>query len=106
LWKLSQSPKKRRPPRETFGSAMIVPARIYHGFRYLDLQVMQALSTAPAMRVRIGGNVQRAKPMNKVDPVYSDQARANGIQGTVRLHVIIAINGSTAKLLWSAATRP
>jgi hypothetical protein len=63
---------------KAFGSTMITPTTIYHavatngaeeqsryllgdfvyvdgGFRYVDLQVMQALSTAPPMRVRIAG---------------------------------------------------
>jgi len=50
------------------------------------------------MRVKIGGNVQRAKLINKVDPVYPNQARANGIHGTVRLHVIVAQNGSIRQI--------
>ena len=60
-------------------------------FRYLDIGVMRALSSAPPMRVRIGGNVQRAKLIHKVDPVYPADAR---LEGTVKLHVIIADDGS------------
>jgi hypothetical protein len=49
------------------------------GFRYLDFAVMQALSTAPAMRIRIGGNVQRPKLVKEVNPVYPEGAKANGV---------------------------
>lgn len=68
------------------------------GFRYVDFGVMQALSTAPAMRIRIGGNVQRPKLINEVNPVYPAAARVNGIQGTVKLHVILAKDGSVRQI--------
>lgn len=61
------------------------------GFRFLDLEVMQALSTAPAMRIRIGGAVARSKLIHKVDPVFPSDAR---VEGTVKLHVVIATDGS------------
>ena len=38
------------------------------GFRYLDRQVLQALSSAPATRLTISGNVQRAKLVREVQP--------------------------------------
>jgi TonB family protein len=68
------------------------------GFRYLDFEVMQALSTAPAMRIRFGGNIPRPKLIKEVNPVYPEAARANGVQGTVKLHVILAKDGSVRQV--------
>ena len=59
---------------------------------------MEALSTAPAIRVRIGGNVQAPKLLNRVNPEYPVQAKVAGIQGTVKLHVILAKDGSVRQL--------
>ncbi len=67
-------------------------------FRYLDHQVLQALSNAPPMRITIGGNVQASKLVNKVQPNYPVEARDNHIQGTVVLHVIIAKDGSVTQI--------
>lgn len=48
--------------------------------------------------IRIGGNVQAAKIITKVQPVYPPLARQTRIQGTVRLHVIIAKDGAIKQL--------
>src|SRR5258708_38565535 len=45
-----------------------------------------------------GGTVTGAKIKFSVKPVYPLEARANGIEGTVRLHVIIAKDGSSLQL--------
>jgi len=68
------------------------------GFRYVDLEVMRALSSAPPMRVRIGGNVLSAKLINRVDPKYPEEASKQGIQGTVRLHVVVGKDGSVQQM--------
>jgi TonB family protein len=68
------------------------------GFRYLERQVLQALSTAPPMRLRIGGNVQSARIIDRIQPVYPALARENRIQGTVPLHVIVAKDGAVAQV--------
>ncbi len=49
-------------------------------------------------RIRVGGNVQGAKLVNRVQPVYPDLARQTRIQGVVRLHAIIGKDGSIAQL--------
>ena len=49
-------------------------------------------------RIRQGGNVQAAKLMNKVQPTYPPLARQTRISGTVRLHAIIAKDGSIQSL--------
>ena len=63
-------------------------------FRYLDEEVMRALSTAPPLRVRVGGAVQSAKLLNHVKPVYPHEAWIAGIEGIVKLHVVVATDGS------------
>jgi TonB family protein len=63
-------------------------------FRHLERQVLQALSIAPPQRLKIGGNVQRAKLIKQVAPLYPELARQNRTQGTVRLHVILATDGT------------
>jgi TonB family protein len=65
------------------------------GFRYLNGQVLYALSTAPPMRVVIGGNVLAARIVSRVEPKYPAEARAQGIQGAVDLHVDGAVLEAT-----------
>ena len=45
------------------------------------------------IRIRIGGEVQSAKIVEKVQPVYPDKARTAGIDGTVILHAVIGMDG-------------
>jgi protein TonB len=49
-------------------------------------------------RVRIGGNVQGVKLLNKVPPVYPELARQTKIQGVVKLHAIIGKDGKVLQL--------
>jgi TonB family protein len=63
-------------------------------FRLIENQVFSALSNAPPMRVAIGGNVLAAKIVHKVQPVYPDQARADHVEGTVALHVVVGGDGA------------
>jgi TonB family protein len=49
-------------------------------------------------RIRVGGNVQAARIVNRVQPVYPTAAREARIQGVVRLHVIIGKDGSITQL--------
>lgn len=49
-------------------------------------------------RVRVGGNVQAARIVNKVQPVYPAAARQARIEGVVRLHVIIAKDGTITQM--------
>lgn len=68
------------------------------GFRYFEQQVMQALSSAPPQRLTIGGNVQAAKIINRVQPVYPEEASKEKISGTVKLHVVIARDGKIQQI--------
>ncbi len=49
-------------------------------------------------RIRVGGQVQTAKLVNKVTPLYPALAKQARIQGTVRLQAIIAKDGSVVEL--------
>src|ERR1700736_5564857 len=49
-------------------------------------------------RIRQGGQVQAAKLTNKVQPMCPPVARQRRISGTVRLHAIIAKNGTVEQL--------
>jgi TonB family protein len=49
---------------------------------------------AAPQRIRVGGTVMQAKVLNMVAPVYPPLARQARIQGTVRLHAVIAKDGS------------
>ncbi len=49
-------------------------------------------------RVRVGGNVQSARLLNMVRPVYPPLAKQARIQGTVRLQAIIDKSGNVVQL--------
>jgi len=44
-------------------------------------------------RIRVGGNVQQAKLVSKVPPRYPKEAKDGGIQGTVKLQVVLGKDG-------------
>jgi len=48
--------------------------------------------------VRVGGNVQAAMLINRVQPIYPPLARQTRISGTVRLHALISKNGTIEQL--------
>jgi TonB family protein len=68
------------------------------GFRYIDRQVWQALSLAPPVRIRIGGNVAKANLVKQVDPIYSEEAKARGAEGDVLVHVVLGTDGTVKEL--------
>ncbi len=49
-------------------------------------------------RIRVGGQVQQAKLVNKVTPLYPALAKQARIQGTVKLQAVIAKNGAVVEL--------
>jgi TonB family protein len=51
-----------------------------------------------ATMVRIGGNVQAAKLVNRVQPVYPSVAREERLQGTVSIRVVIAKDGGIREI--------
>ena len=56
-----------------------------------------AMNTAP-QPIRVGGNVQNANLISKVDPPYPPLARESRIQGMVRLNTVIGIDGHVHNL--------
>ncbi|HXG33087.1 MAG TPA: energy transducer TonB [Bryobacteraceae bacterium] len=61
-------------------------------------KVEEAPKPAAPQRIRVGGNVQQAKLIRQVKPVYPPLARQARIQGTVRLTAIIARDGTIQEL--------
>ncbi len=55
-------------------------------------------STASPKRIRIGGNVQAAKVITKVQPIYPESAKAAGAQGSVLLHAVVSKDGRPLSL--------
>ena len=49
-------------------------------------------------RVRIGGNVQAAKMLRQIQPMYPQIAKTAHVQGTVILHAIISKDGTVQEL--------
>jgi TonB family protein len=49
-------------------------------------------------RLPIGGNVQAARILQKVQPVYPDAARTSSVEGTVVLHAVIGMDGKPLSL--------
>jgi TonB family protein len=85
-------------PQEKFATHIGDFVFVDGGFRYMDWQVWQELSTAPPLRIRLGGNVAKANLINRVEPVYPEQARAARMEGDVLLHIIVATNGTIKEL--------
>ncbi|MCX6590681.1 MAG: M56 family metallopeptidase [Acidobacteria bacterium] len=52
----------------------------------------------PPSRIRIGGNVQSAKIINKARIIYPAEAKQKGIQGTVFLRAVISKEGTILSL--------
>jgi periplasmic protein TonB len=53
---------------------------------------------AAPSRIRVGGNVQQAKMLRMVQPVYPAIAKTAHISGTVMLHAIISKDGNVEQL--------
>lgn len=57
-----------------------------------------AVAPAGPQRIRVGGNVQAARLISQVKPVYPQNARDAGIEGTVHLRGIIGPEGNFISL--------
>jgi len=73
-------------------------AYVEGGFRYLDRQVMHALSTAPPMRIVVLGAIQKQQLIERVQPDYPALARQSKLEGTVFLHVVVGIDGTVQRI--------
>jgi TonB family protein len=85
-------------PNNKFAVALGNFVYVDGSFRYLSGQVLQALSTASPVRVRMGGNVMLAKLVYKVNPIYPPEAQSAHLKGTVRLHVVLAADGAPKEI--------
>ena len=81
-------------PTEQYPASIGDFVHVEGGFRFVDPQVFLALSTAPPLRIRVSGDVAVKSLDHKVAPIYPDEAKANRVQGTVVLHVVIGTDGS------------
>jgi protein TonB len=52
----------------------------------------------PVSRLKVGGNVQAAMLINRVQPIYPPLARQTRVFGTVKLHAIIGKDGTVQQL--------
>jgi TonB family protein len=80
--------------KQQFGAAIGYFFYVDGAFRFVPTQVLQALSTAPPLRIRVGGNVQKSKLLTRIDPSYP----ATNAQGSVVLHVVLAVDGSVSEI--------
>jgi TonB family protein len=55
-------------------------------------------TSGKSSRRSVGGNIQAAKIMTKVQPVYPDSAKSAGVSGTVILHAVVGGNGKPLSL--------
>jgi TonB family protein len=85
-------------PKEKFPAAIGDFVYVDGGFRYVNTQVWQELSTAPPVRIRIGGNVAKAALITRVEPIYPEEARAGHREGDVLVHVVLATDGTVKEL--------
>ena len=64
-------------------------------------KVLGGMETAAApktVRIRIGGNVEAAKVISRVQPIYPASAKAAGAQGSVLLHAVVGKDGTPLSL--------
>ena len=60
--------------------------------------VQDEVKAATPQRIRMGGNLQAAKLLNQVTPVYPVTAKAVRVQGTVRLNAVIGKDGTVREI--------
>lgn len=119
--RIQAKPESHRRPLEAAATgAMVKPASFYSAsytrddskslfalgyfvfadgrFFSADSIVLSALSTAPPMRIRVGGNVQRSRMIANPPPIYPKAAKEAGIQGKVRLQALVGTDGKIKEL--------
>jgi TonB family protein len=66
----------------------------------------QAGPTSETRRIRVGGNVQAAKLLQQVKPIYPAFAESAGIAGTVLLRAVISVDGGIMGLTLLSSPDP
>ena len=74
------------------------PFRTVLLFVGLSSTFLNAVPAQSPTRIQVGGNVQSAKLIHKVPPVYPRQAKEERRQGTVTLQAVILKDGSIGSL--------
>jgi TonB family protein len=86
------------------GGTLRADARLALGDISLKTQVVAPGTPAPralaasGRPIRVGGNVQYAKVIQKVEPIYPADLQAQGIEGTVLLSAVISKEGTPLSL--------
>jgi TonB family protein len=70
----------------------------YRGQPYAMKASPSTEDTAETKRIRIGGNVEAAKVITKVQPIYPEIAKKRGAQGSVLLHAVVGKDGTPHSL--------
>jgi len=63
-----------------------------------DSAAATSASDSGPKRIRVSGNIQAAKLLSKVNPVYPKEAKAAGVQGTVRMQMVVSKEGNVMGL--------
>jgi len=88
------------------GQAVVANARLTLGdvSETVSVKAARPASAAPAAqtttstRIKIGGNVQAAMILKRVQPVYPADLKANGVTGTVMIQALIQKDGTVSDL--------
>jgi protein TonB len=91
-----------QPGRELSQNIMLEVAAVMEEVDVVPEETAKALpgleTGGKPSRLRLGGEVQATKLLNKVMPVYPAVAKAAGIDGTVILHAVIGMDGKPLSL--------
>jgi outer membrane biosynthesis protein TonB len=98
----SESPSRIHPIERRF-RAMLNPSTTCGPFE-VNVVAKGAAKPQPTetpgkpTRVRLGGDIQAPRLLNRVQPIYPTATKAAGIEGTVILHAIIGMAGHPLSL--------
>jgi TonB family protein len=70
---------------------MVVPERA-------EKPIVTGKTNGKPSRLGVGGTVEAAKLVSRVQPLYPESAKAAGVQGTVVLHAVIGMDGKPLSL--------
>lgn len=76
-------------------TATLIPGKIYESMKVTSSDQPAA---TPPQQIRIGGNLQAAKLISRVAPVYPPEAKQKGIQGSVFMQAVILKDGRIGAL--------
>jgi len=88
------------------GKAMVANARLTLGdlSETISVKAARPATAAPAAktttptRIQVGGNVQAAMILKRVQPIYPADLKANGVTGTVMIEALIQKDGTVSDL--------